>query len=49
MSQDAECICGHAASVHQRLPGHPSGAEECYGEPDCECGCYRPSGMGEEP
>lgn len=35
------CVCGHPSSDHQRLPGHPDGAEECWGSEACDCGAYR--------
>lgn len=35
-----ECVCGHPASDHVRLPGFPGGAEECQAE-HCDCGSYR--------
>ena len=28
----ARCRCGHEASAHEVLPGHPDGAWECSGE-----------------
>ena len=37
-----ECRCGHDATLHVQLPGHPDGAQECYGSDDCQCGRYRP-------
>ena len=33
--------CGHAPEQHMRLPGHPDGAEECFGDDDCPCGQYQ--------
>jgi len=33
----ARCRCGHEASEHIVLPGHPDGAVECQHE-KCECG-----------
>jgi hypothetical protein len=36
------CECGHGPEEHVYLPGHPDGAQECYGSAECECGKFRP-------
>lgn len=38
---EMKCQCGHNPEDHHRLPGHPDGAEECWGSDECECGQYR--------